>query len=301
MAWLEVSVRVNREAAEAVAEVLSRYAPGGVVLDFGLPEGPLEDAQRAVELATMVTVKAYLDVDDEIETRRRKVEEGLWHLSQIWSAIPEPAFRPVPDQDWNALWKAQIPVLALGRNVVIKPSWREYDPGPDEIVLEMDPGMAFGTGLHPTTQLCVTAAEDLIEPGTSVLDLGTGTGILAMVAAKLGAEPLLAVDNDPDAIAAARRNVGANRLNTQIELRHGSLSDVDGVHDLVLANLLAPIIIRMAEIGLATRIRPGGRLVASGILTEQADEVAAALEAAGLSVVERRQQEDWIALIAARL
>ncbi|MBN1246154.1 MAG: 50S ribosomal protein L11 methyltransferase [Anaerolineae bacterium] len=298
MAWLEVSVHVNREAAEAVAEVLSRYAPDGVVLDFSLPEGPLDDAQRAIEQATMVTVKAYLPVDDEIDGRRRKVEEGLWHLSQIWSAVPEPVFRSVPEQDWSALWKAQIPVLALGHNVVIKPSWRDYDAGPDDIVLEMDPGMAFGTGLHPTTQLCVTAVEDLIRPGMSVLDLGTGTGILAMIAAKLGAAPLLAVDNDADAIAAARRNVEANRLSDQIELRHGSLEAVDAPYDLVLANILAPIIIRMAASGLATRLRSGGYLVVSGILLEQGDEVTAALEAAGLQVVERRQQEEWVALIA---
>lgn len=298
MAWVEVSVRVNREAAEAVAEVLSRYVPEGVVLDFSLPAGPLDDAQRAVEQATQVTVKAYLAVDEETEARKQRIAEGLWHLHQIWSVIPEPTFRAVPDQDWSALWKAQIPILRLGRNVVIKPSWRDFAGSEDDVVLEMDPGMAFGTGLHPTTQLCVTAIEELVKPGDTVLDLGTGTGILAMTAAKLGAAQVLAVDNDADAIAAARRNIEANQLNQTIELRHGSLQDVNRPYNLVLANILAPIIIQMASSGLAKRLRPQGHLVASGILAEQTEEVTAALEAVGLQVIEHHQHEEWMALIA---
>jgi ribosomal protein L11 methyltransferase len=300
MAWVEVSVRVNREAAEAVAEVLSRYVPEGVVLDFSLPAGPLDDAQSAVEQATQVTVKAYLAVDEETETRKQRIAEGLWHLHQIWSVIPEPTFRAVPDQDWNALWKAQIPILRLGRNIVIKPSWRDFAGSEDDVVLEMDPGMAFGTGLHPTTQLCVTATEDLVKPGDTVLDLGTGTGILAMIAAKLGAARVVAVDNDADAIAAARHNIEANHLSQMITLRNGSLQDVAESYDLVLANILAPIIIQMASAGLAARLRPEGHLVASGILAEQTQAVVEALEEVGLQVIRRHQQEEWMALIAVR-
>jgi ribosomal protein L11 methyltransferase len=298
MAWVEVSVPVNREAAEAVAEVLSRYVPEGVVLDFNLPEGPLDDAQRAVEQAKHVTVKAYLAVDEETEGLKEKIAEGLWHLHQIWSVIPEPTFRNVPDQDWSALWKAQISILPLGHHVVIKPSWRDYEGKGDEIVLEMDPGMAFGTGLHPTTQLCVAATEELLKPGDTVLDLGTGTGILAMIAAKLGAAHVLAVDTDADAVAAAHHNIAANQLRQTIELRRGSLQDVSATYDLVLANILSPVIIRMAASGLAEAVRPQGHLVASGILEEQTQDVVAALEAAGLHVIEQRQHEQWMVLIA---
>lgn len=300
MGWLEVSVPVNREAAEAVAEVLSRYVPDGVVLDFELPEGPLEDPKQAIDQATSVTVKAYLAVDADAPTKRRKIEEGLWHLSQIWDVIPEPTFREVPDQDWNKLWKAQIPVLELGHHVVIKPSWRDYAAEETDIVLEMNPGMAFGTGLHPTTQLCATVVEERAAPGVSVLDLGTGTGILAMIAAKLGAAPVLGVDNDPDAIQAAQRNVNANGLTDQITLRLGSLDQVDDAYDIVLANILAPIIIRMAGGGLVRRMRPGGHIIASGILEAQTADVVAALEAAGLRMVEQRQQDTWMVLIATR-
>ena len=290
MEWLEVSVQVNHEAAEAVAEVLSRYAPQGVALDL--------DAGGYA--ASTVTVKAYLAVDEDIEGRRRRVEEGLWHLSQIWPVIPEPSFRSIPDQDWTALWKQQIQVLHLGRRVVIKPSWRPYAAAEDEIVLEMDPGMAFGTGLHPTTQLCIAAIEDFAQPGMTVLDIGTGTGILAMVAAHLGVGRVLAVDNDEDAVVAARRNILANELKDRIELQHGSLSDVRGAFDLVVANILAPVIITMAESGLAQRVNRGGVLVVSGILEEQIEDVVEALQKNGLHVTERRLQEEWAALVAKR-
>lgn len=291
MEWLEVSVRVNREAAEAVAEVLSRYAPQGVAFDLA------EDTEDP-DTSALVTVRAYLAIDEAIAAQRRKVEEGLGHLRHIWPVIPEPAFRFVPDQDWTATWKKEIPVLHLGRHVVIKPSWRTYRPQPGEVVLEMDPGMAFGTGLHPTTQLCVLALEDLAQPSMNVLDLGTGTGILAMIAAKLGMGPTLAVDNDENAIVAARRNVRANQLEDQIELRHGTLAEVEGTYDLVLANILAPVIIDMASAGLARHIRRNGTLVASGILEEQTEAVAQALQVSELHVVEKRQQGEWVALIA---
>jgi ribosomal protein L11 methyltransferase len=288
MEWLEVSVRVNREAAEAVAEVLSRYAPQGVVLDLDVEATP--DAQ--------VTVKAYLAVDADIATRRRKVEEGVGHLSHIWPVIPAPTFRDIPDKDWTAGWKEQLAVLHLGKRIVIKPSWRTYAPQPGEVVLEMDPGMAFGTGLHPTTQLCVAAIEELVHPGTLVLDLGTGTGILAMVAAKLGAGEILGVDTDENAVIAARRNAISNGLAARITLQCGSLGDVAAAYDLVVANILAPVIIEMAASGLADRVRRGGTVVASGILVEQAAEVTEALGKAGLRVVAQRTQEAWCALIA---
>ena len=188
--------------------------------------------------------------------------------------------------------------MHLGARVVIKPSWRDYVPQPEEIVLEMDPGLAFGTGLHPTTQLCVAALEDFLHPGMRVLDLGTGTGILALVAARLGATEVLAVDNDSNAVAVARRNARDNDVAHVIRLLHGSLPDVGGAYDLVVANILAHIIIDMAKSGLAARVRPGGMLVVSGILAEQAGDVSVVLGQQGLRVTERRQQDEWIAVVA---
>jgi len=292
MEWLEVSVAVVQEAAEAVAEVLSRYAPQGVAIDLG---------EGAPSIESLVTVKAYLAVDEDIETRRRSVEEALWHLSCIWPVIPEPVFTAIADQDWTAGWKETIPVLHLGQHIVIKPSWRDYVLRQNDVVLEMDSGMAFGTGLHPTTQLCVQAVETLTTPPMRVLDLGAGTGILGLVAAKLGAAEVVAVDTDINAVIAARRNARANDVAHVMRVLHGSLDTVSGAYDLVLANILAPVIMEMAHSGLATRVRPGGILVVSGILVEQVDEVKAALETVGLLVTAQQQSGDWAALIAKRV
>ncbi|MBN2005689.1 MAG: 50S ribosomal protein L11 methyltransferase [Anaerolineae bacterium] len=291
MEWLEVCVQTDPEAAEAVSEVLSRYTPQGIAIDLG-------DGSTT---PTSVTVKAYLDVADDVEAQQRQVAEALWHLSCIWPAIQDPVFARVADQDWAAGWKETIPVLHIGSRVIIKPSWRDYMAQPGEMVLEMDPGMAFGTGLHPTTQLCVEALEVLSEPEMRVLDLGTGTGILALVAAKMGVAEVVAVDNDMNAVVACRRNACANELAHVIRPVHGSLEDISGTYHLVLANILAPVIIGMVEAGLATRVRAGGALVVSGILAEQADDVRVALENSGLQIAEQRQSGDWIALVARKL
>ncbi len=290
MEWLEVCVQTDPEAAEAVSEVLSRYAPQGIAIDLG-------DGSAT---PTSLTVKAYMDVADDSEAQQHQVAEALWHLSCIWPAIQAPVFARVADQDWTASWKETIPVLHIGNRVVIKPSWRDYPPQPGEMVLEMDPGMAFGTGLHPTTQLCVEALEALAKPEMRVLDLGTGTGILALIAARMGVAEVVAVDNDMNAVVACRRNACANELAHVIRPVHGSLEDISGTYHLVLANILAPVIVAMAGAGLATRVHAGGALVVSGILVEQADEVRAALENAGLQIAEQRQSGDWIALVAGK-
>ncbi len=287
--WLEVSLTVSPEAAEAVAEVLSRYAPQGVAIDMGEPDEPREDET--------VIVKAYLVMDETIEARRLELATAVDHLRHIWPQIPAPSFTPIPDQDWTAVWKESIPVLHLTDQVVIKPTWRDYDPQPDEIVLEMDPGMAFGTGLHPSTQLCAEGLAAWMQPEYRILDLGTGTGILALIAAKLGATEILAVDNDINAVAVARRNARHNHVAHAIRHVHGSLPDISGAYDLVLANLLAPILIKMARAGLATRVQRNGLLIASGILEEQMAEVIEVFKQEGLYVVEVLQREDWVALV----
>ncbi len=288
MNWLEISVTVEAEVAEAVAEVLSRYAPYGVAIEPG--DGTL--AEKA-------TIYVYLPGDEELAAKRRQVEESLWHLGQIWP-LPAPTCKPLEDEDWMTVWQDRIPILRLGERVLIKPSWHRYTPSAGEIVLEMDPGVAFGTGLHPTTQLCVAALEKLVRPGMHILDLGTGTGILALVAAQLAPVEILAVDHDSDAIAVARRNFRVNHVTQGIHLLRGSLADVNSTHDLILANLLTPIIVRMARAGLVERLRRDGFLIASGILVEQVTEVTAALERNGLQVTETRQKGDWIALVAER-
>jgi len=287
MEWLEVSVTADNEAAEAVAEVLSRYAYRGVVIEAG-PEG---------WNVGPVVVKAYLPADGQLEAHKRRIEEALWHLGQI-RPVSIPSYHPVAEADWAEAWKEQLNVMHVGRHIVIRPSWRDYVPAPGDVVIQLDPGMAFGTGLHPTTQMCLVALEELIQPGAAVLDLGTGSGILAIAAAKLGAGRVLAVDNDPVAVQTARGNVAVNGVQEIVSAVCGSLAEAPGSYELAMANILARVIIEMVQEGLAARVRPGGRLIATGIIAEQEPEVVMVLEQNGLTLAQRLQRDDWVCLVA---
>ena len=287
MEWLEVSVKVENEAAEVVAEVLSRYAYRGVAIEAG-PDG---------WGAGPVIVRAYLPADDQLPANKRRVQEALWHLGQI-RPIPEPAFRPIAEADWVNAWKERLDVLRIGRRIVVRPSWRDYAPEPDDIVIQLDPGMAFGTGLHPTTQMCLMALEEFVLPGMTVLDMGTGSGLLSIAAAKLGAGHVFAVDNDPVAVQTARANVVANGVQKTVDVACGSLEDVQESYGLVVVNILAKVIINMAQQGLSARVVPGGRVVAAGIIVDQDQEVVSVMEQNGLSLVKRRQIGDWVCLLA---
>ncbi len=289
MEWLEVGVEVDAEAAEAVAEVLSRYVDRGVAIEAG-PDG---------WHAGPVVVRGYLPSDDQLWEKRKQIEEALWHLGQI-RFIPEPSFRSVAEEDWTEAWKKRLTVLHIGERIVIQPSWLDYDPASEEIVIRLDPGMAFGTGLHPTTQMCLRALEELVQPDTEVLDVGTGSGILAIAAAKLGARSVLAVDNDPQAAAVARSNVVGNDVGQRVRVERGSLPEISGSYDLVVVNILARVIVELVEGGLSERMRPSAVLITAGITVDKASEVAAAFERGGLELMDRRQQDDWISLLARR-
>lgn len=289
MEWLEISVEVEAEAAEAVAEVLSRYVEQGVAIEAG-PNG---------WHAGPVVVRAYLPDDDEIWGRKRKIQEGLWHLGQI-TAIPEPAFRSVAEEDWTEAWKKRLRVLRVGDRIVIQPSWLEYAPEPGDIVIRLDPGMAFGTGLHPTTQMCLHSLEGLVRPGMDVLDVGTGSGILAIAAAKLGAKSVLAVDNDPQAVRVARSNIVSNDAHEIVQVRRGPLSDVDRSYDVVVVNILARVIVELLEEGLSERLGIDGIFIAAGITEDKAYEVTAAFEERGLKLLDQLRQDDWVSLLAKR-
>lgn len=287
MQWLQVSVEVAAEVAEAVADVLSRYAPDGVAIEAQPPSETVAPMP--------VTVRAYLPMDGEMERVKARVEEALWHLGQI-SPVPAPTFATIAQEDWADAWKEHFHPLRVGQRIVIKPSWRTFESRPEDILIELDPGMAFGTGLHPTTQMCLVALEELVKPGMRVLDLGTGSGILAVAAARLGARNVLAIDNDPVAVEAARKNIERNGVSELVTVVEGSLAEANEAYDLVVVNILARIIIQLAQEGLADRVRPEGWWVAAGIIESQTKDVVATLENAGLTVKERQQIADWVTL-----
>jgi ribosomal protein L11 methyltransferase len=300
-AWLEVSVLVKDELTESVADVLARFAPGGVAMGY---ESIEPDPYGEGRPTGLLAVRAYLPLDSELEERRTRILEGLWHLSQILP-IPDPTFREVPEEDWSLVWKKNYHPLRVGKRLVIVPSWMEIPLAPEDIAVHLDPGMAFGTGMHPTTRLCLQAVEELVNPGMDVIDLGCGSGILSIAAARLGARRVTAVDIDPDAVRISQENARKNRVEDQVAVCLGSLAGLlEGKFPvsragLVLANILAGVLIQMLSRGLGKLVSPGGVLILSGILYDQAEAVEQALPSAGMRLREKRQFDDWISLHAA--
>lgn len=296
--WLEVSLTVNGELAEAVSDILGRFVSNGVVVESGVKYNDAEDEGTPVG---PVRIYGYLPVNERLEENRQKLEEALWHLGQIQS-LPDPQFKPVMDEDWMAAWKKHYKPIPVGEKLLVLPAWIQMDPG-GRIPVRIDPSMAFGTGTHPTTQLCMELIETYVRPGEPVMDVGCGSGILSVAAIKLGASHALAVDIDPLAIRATRENAEANGVLPGVETGVGSVSEVLAGQfslqraPLVLANILAPVIVRLFAVGLDELVEPGGELILSGILDIQAGEVRAAAEAKGLRFVEQRQQVDWIGMV----
>ncbi len=304
MYWLEVSVRTDGEGAEAVAEMLRPFAYQESVVLEQLGDESTADPDA---LEPFVTVKIYVPEDDDNPALRRRIAEILYHLSRLYP-LPEPVFRQLADEDWANAWKEHYRPFRLGRRIVIWPAWlsRESaeDSRPDDVVLTLDPGMAFGTGLHPTPQGCLQALEEIVKPGMSVLDAGTGSGILAIAAVKLGASKVAAFDTDALAVRATQDNAARNDALAAIHVWRGELDSVlpetgRAQWDVVVANILAPVIIGLlAENGLLGYVAPEGRLILSGIIEEQASDVAAALTAAGGRVARTITAGDWVTLIA---
>lgn len=312
---MEISVTTDGEAAEAVVELFNRYGQGGAVVEMQLD---CLEHELTTALPQRVVVKSYLPGDGSADDRRQRLEEGLWHLSQIYP-IPDPVLRPLAEQDWMESWKKQYHLQRIGRRIVIVPAWEEYAPAPGEAILRLEPGMAFGTGLHPTTRLCLQALETRLIAGSTVLDVGTGSGVLAIAAAKLGARSILALDADPTAVAVAQENVRLNKVAEQVTVQHGTLPGgaaaewlpppsaagcrlsllETGRFDLILINILAPVIAGMAP-ALAARLAEGGQVIASGIIDSQEADVAQTLGAQGLQVVGRAVEKDWVSLVARR-
>lgn len=296
--WVEISVEAEHAAVDDLAALLGRYCQGGAVVEDRPPKIARHPSRRAI-------VKGFLPASDE-ETRQ-KLEIALLLLSRN-SPVSEPRIRVLEPEDWAESWKAYFPPRRVGERLVIVPTWHSYDPRPGEQIIHLDPGMAFGTGLHPTTRLCLLALQRLLTPAARVLDVGTGSGILAIGAAHLGAVEVHAIDIDPVAVEVARENVILNGVEDIVQVARATLGayagqvprhDGSGYH-LVLANILAEIIAEMAA-DLAATLAPDGHLVASGIIADKADLVLAALEPAGLQIRERLQEEDWVALVAQRV
>ena len=302
--WLEVSLTVDGELAESVAEVLARFIPDGVVIESTAVTAEPDDSEG--HAVGPLRVFGYLPFDGGLEDTRRRLEEALWYLGRI-RPLPDPQFRPVEQANWAEAWKVHYRPIAIGRRLMIVPAWMEPQ-NPERLAIKIDPGMAFGTGTHPTTQLCLELLEEIAgrQAGEwDVIDVGCGTSILAIAALKLGAWRALGVDIDADSIRASQENALTNGEIERLELGLGSLEDVRAEKfsfsraQVVLANILAPVLARMLDDGLGSLLLPGGSLVLSGILLDQVETVEAAAARNGLAVVDQRlggPAMDWVAL-----
>jgi ribosomal protein L11 methyltransferase len=292
--WIEISVAVDAETAEAVSALFEQYGEGGAVME----EMPVDPSPTVLGPRPFRCVaKAFLPAGET--ARLEALQEALWHLRQI-KPFGDTQVRELGYKDWAEAWKSGYQVLRLGQKLRIVPSWIPYEAQPGEVIITLDPGMAFGTGLHPSTQLCLQALEELIRPGMRILDVGTGSGILAIAAAKLGAAEVLAVDIEGVSVRTARENVRINGVEQIVRVEQGSVDDVfRGEYDGVLANILAEIIARLAP-DLARHMKPDAWLVTSGIIVPRVVAVERAYDVAGLDITRRWQVEDWLALEAHR-
>lgn len=300
--WLELTTSAEPEAVESVAAIFAEYGQG-VAIEQAVESSRDGDIVNLPPDAP-VTIRTYLPVaDPELEERRAKLEKAVWALGKLRSVSPLKT-RSLREADWANAWKEHFFVHRVGERTVIVPSWREaeYEARLDDVVLLLDPGMAFGTGLHPTTRLCLRAIEELMQTGLSVLDVGAGSGILSIAAARQGARHVAAVELDPVAASVCRENVARNGVADLIDVRAGTLEPAtadDQLADLILANITIATLMQLHP-ALATHLAPGGRAVLSGVLAERADELLDVLRQTGWRHERTNQEQDWVAIVVSR-
>ncbi|MCR4441340.1 MAG: 50S ribosomal protein L11 methyltransferase [Peptococcaceae bacterium] len=306
MEWQEIGVKTGAEAVEAVADAFFRLGAGGVVIeepeviramtesgcwdDYEFPE---ERLNRSYSLVT-----GYLPVNGGLPAKLEELRESLAEIARRLGKEPyEINIATVREEDWASSWKAFFKPVKLGSRLVVRPTWEEYAPSGEEIVVDIDPGMAFGTGSHITTILCARLLEKYTYPAMRVIDVGTGTGILAICAARLGAGEVVALDCDQTAVDTAAENVKKNRMEDVVKVEKCDLlSGLRTKADLVVANIIADVIVRLLP-QVRTRLRPGGVFIASGITDERKDEVMDAAARYNYGLLEQKSQEGWTALV----
>lgn len=283
---MEFTCRVPPEALEAAAELLRQGSPGGLVIEDG--EG------------LVVTLKAFLPLEEAEQARdlRRELRSLPRHFPGM--SPPSVTTRVIHSEDWAEAWKTYFRPIRVGQRLVVVPAWETWTFGPEDVVIRIDPGMAFGTGDHPTTRLCLEALETLVTGNACVLDLGTGSGILGIAAAKLGAGRVFALDTDPVAVAAARDNAVLNQVSGIMTIEQKELACYDGSPpDLIVANLNLHLLVGLAPL-FASTLGFGGLLVLSGVLGRDARECEETYKRNGFSLIERRSAAEWSVFILQR-
>lgn len=304
--WLQVSIKVTHEAVEAVADLLREVgARNGVEIEDPLLLNQLRESATwelcdipHQENTEVVTVSAYYPENDQLQEKLDAIEQGLQTIEERIGKFRfgPTLFRQISEKDWANTWKQYFHTTKVGKKIVIKPSWETYEPQGEEKVIALDPGMAFGTGTHATTSMCIQRLEELVTPDCEVFDVGTGSGILAMAAALLGAKTIHAVDIDEKAVEVARENIAQNGLSDRVTVNQGNLLDgTPGQADLIIANIIADIIILVLP-EVAVKLRQNGQFLASGIIEERLPDVEKAAKENGFTFLDVKRKAGWCAV-----
>jgi len=303
MKWIEAKVTLTSPdpdlATDLIADIFYSFDLKGVVVDDPDMDSQLDWGDDAVNPPQVPAVTGYFADTTEAADRCSALETSLLSFMERTGIETSVQYTRIDEQDWAEAWKEHFWPEKVTDTIVVKPTWREYQAGPDDIILEIDPGMAFGTGTHPTTGLCIQMIERHLIPGATFLDVGTGSGILMIAASKLGAGNIYGVDNDPVAVDVAGKNLLANGIEG-FSLFAGHLVDqVEETFDVVTANILAEVILDLLP-DVSRVLNDGGIFIASGIIARKKDAVVAGLKQAGFGVIELSQKEDWVAIVAGK-
>ncbi len=293
--WLELSVSAPREFVEPLTSLFLKYGHAGVAVEE--PGGFNPDEGESPPDSEHVRVMTYLPVGPTTLSREGSIDVGVRLMAQL-GPVSRLRSREVDEAEWENAWREHFHVLRVGSRTVIVPTWRSYEPAKSDVVIELDPGMAFGTGHHPTTTMCLTALEEMVTPGCSVLDLGCGSGILSIAAARLGASDVLALDIDATAVDTAAANIRQNGVNAVVKVEEGTLPYASlrpGGYDVVVANISSTVVGNLAG-HIAGAAGHGGAVVASGVLEQAQGPVVERLEEAGLRLDRLDVDGDWVAM-----
>jgi len=307
MNWVEIKVKTTTEAIEAVSNIFYEAGVAGVVIEdpkiYLRPHDPEEwdylDIPEGLDFE-VAQVTGYLIEDSSLAERTQAIRDRISELPSYGLDIGkgEVVLTTISETDWSSAWKKYYKPTHIGKNIVVKPSWEVYKPERDEIVVELDPGMAFGTGTHETTMLCLEILEKYIKNGITVIDVGCGSGILSIASGKLGAEQVLAIDRDENAVRIARENIKRNNLETRIRAIKGDkLQNINFKADIIVANIIADVIIDLSK-DVALCLKDNGVFIASGIIKDRKLSVIEALEKNGFDLVEQFEKGEWVALVS---
>jgi len=306
MKWIKAKVVFDQSgnlpadsdlAVDLISDIFYDFGLQGVVVEDPTIEPEEDWAEDAIGRAERNAVVAYLPEDSQTEVRCRTLEKKLSYLKERSGLISHVSYKKRDEEDWAHAWKAYFWPRKIGRHLVVKPTWREYTPESDEIVIELDPGMAFGTGTHPTTSLCAALIEKYLKKGDHFLDVGTGSGILMIIAARLGADRVCGIDKDETAVNIAVANLKLNSINPRrFQLTTANLVDeIRDTYDLIAANIFTHVILDLLA-DIKRVLNPGGIFICSGIIEKNTDQVTGALRNIGFEIMETAVQEEWAAI-----